>query len=102
MKKYDTPWEIGSVFICNKCGIAFNEPESAEKLKSSLRTQLKSIDAHKKIRVMVTGCLSVCNKDEQTVMYQPVNGKSEVFTVGTDSTENLAELKQIIMNKLGE
>ena len=102
MKKYDTPWKIGSVFICNKCGNGFGEPESAEKLKTSLRTQLKTIDAHKKIRVMVTGCLNVCNKEQQNVMYQPVNGKSEIFTVGTDFDANLTELNQLILNKLGK
>ncbi len=100
MKKYETPWSVGSMFICNKCGIAFEKPEMAEKLKSELRGHLKDQDQHKKIRVMVTGCLSVCNRDEQTVMYQPKSGPTEVFTIGSGMGKNLDELKEFLKEKL--
>ena len=102
MKKFDTPWSVGCLFICDKCGISFKQEKMAEKLKQDLRLHLKEQDDHKKIRVMVTGCLNVCSKDEQTVMYQPNSGKGEIFTVGDDLKSNLSELKQILEFKLKE
>jgi hypothetical protein len=32
-----TPWEIGSIFICTKCGAKFNEPNMAEEVKTEIR-----------------------------------------------------------------
>ena len=100
MKKYDIPWNTGSMFICNKCGISFDQPDMADKLKTDLRQHLKDTEEHKKIRVMVTGCLSICKKSEQAIMYQPVAGKTEIFTVGKNFKDNLAELKSILKNLL--
>lgn len=100
MKKYDTPWSVGSMFLCSKCGAAFDKPEMADKLKSELRSHLKNQDKHKKIRVMVTGCLNVCNRDQQTVMYQPIAGETEIFTIGKNLDDNLEELKQVLNKKL--
>ncbi len=100
MKKFETPWSIGSMFICDKCGASFDEPKMAEKLKSELRSHLKETDDNKKIRVMVTGCLSVCNKGEQTIMYQPRLGKTEILTIDNNFKANLVELKRFIAEKI--
>lgn len=93
MKYYETPWTVGALFICNKCGKAFDKPDQAEKLKSDLRTFLKESDNHKKIRVMVSGCLNVCNKQEQAICYQPIHGTTEVFTVEQNYDKALKDLK---------
>lgn len=102
MKKFDTPWSVGSLFICEKCGASFEQAKMADKLKQELRSHLKEKDEHKKIRVMVTGCLNVCIKEEQAVMYQPNFGKTEIFTVGNDFKSNASKLKQILAAKLKE
>ena len=100
MKTYEIPWSVGSMFICNKCGKSFNKTENAENLKSELRTYLKENDNHKKIRVMVSGCLSVCIKEEQTVMYQNNLGKTDIFTVDKDFDAAEADLKKFLDKRL--
>lgn len=100
MKSYETPWSVGSVFICNKCGAAFEKPDNAENLKKDLRVYLKEKDAHKKVRVMVSGCLDICEKPEQAVMYQSNEGPTKVFTVSSNYEESLAELKNILDKKI--
>ncbi len=100
MKNYNTPWSIGSVFICNKCGIAFEQPENAENLKKDLRIFLKEKGAHHKIRVMVSGCLDICEKKEQAVTYQPIEGRTAVFTVNKDFETAKTELKNMLDEKL--
>lgn len=100
MKHYEMPWSVGSMFICNKCGAAFNNPNQAEQLKSELRTQLKADGAHAKVRVMVSGCLNVCVKPEQAVLYQPNEGSAEVFTVDQDFAASAAELKEYLKKKI--
>lgn len=100
MKTYETPWSIGSLFICNKCGKAFDNPDQADQLKSDLRHFLKEKDGHKKIRVMVSGCLNVCDKEAQAVCYQPNQGPTEVFTVEKNYEKSLKELKVILEEKI--
>ena len=100
MKTYEIPWSVGAMFICNKCGIAFNEPENAEKLKLDLRTYLKENDQNKKIRVMVSGCLNVCKKEEQAISFQPVLGSTKMFTVDQNYNSALIELKSILDKKI--
>lgn len=100
MKKYESPWSVGSLFICNKCGKNFTEPEMAENLKTELRSNLKSIDAHKKIRVMVSGCLNVCMAEEQAFVYQSNSGPIETYTVGDNFKDNVAELWDFLEKKL--
>ena len=55
---------------------------------------------HKKIRVMVSGCLNVCIDNEQAVVYQPVSGVTEAFTIGSHLEENIQEMKEILAKKL--
>jgi predicted metal-binding protein len=100
MKNYSTPWLVGSMMICNKCGKTFDRPENAEHLKKDLRVFLKEKDANQDIRVMVSGCLNICVKDEQAVAFQPVNGPTEVFTVDKDYDSSYHELKQYLNKKL--
>lgn len=86
LKNYNPKVTQGSLFICNKCGQGFSDPkpEHAEKLKSELRSELKVIDLHKKIRVMTSGCLGLCQKDEQTFVYSPNFGEIEMLTTSSD------------------
>lgn len=101
MKNYSTPWTTGSMFICSKCGTAFEKADNAENLKKDLRGYLKGKDAHQKIRVIVSGCLNICEKTEQAVMYQPTVGATEVFTVSKEYQESLSDLKSVLDKKLG-
>lgn len=101
MKNYETPWTVGSMFICTKCGAAFDQPDNAENLKKDLRGYLKEKDAHKKIRVMTSGCLNICEKPEQAVMYQPNTGATEIFTVEKKYSASLADLKTVLDKKIG-
>lgn len=100
MKTHEIPWAIGSMLICNKCGKSFDQPDQAEQLKSDLRGFLKEKDDHKKIRVMVSGCLNVCDKEAQAICYQPNQGSTEVFTVDQNFDKSRKELKTFLQNKL--
>jgi hypothetical protein len=88
MKKYNPKFSLGSLFICNKCGKEFLEPDHADNLKSALRSELKNYnEAHKKIRVMVSGCLGVCEKGEQAFGYYPNDGSIELNTTDSNKFE---------------
>jgi len=100
MKKYETPWSVGSMFICTKCGVAFDIPENAENLKKDLRGYLKTLDAHQKIRVITSGCLNICEKTEQAVVFQPNDGATEVFTVDKNFGLALNDLKSFLDKKI--
>lgn len=102
MKSYETPWLVGSLFICSKCGVVLEKPENAETLKSDLRGFLKNTNDHKNVRVMVSGCLSICDKTAQAVMYQPNNGKTELFTVSADYQQGLEQIKTVLQKKLNK
>lgn len=92
MKKHNPKFSIGSLFICSKCGKDFSEPDHANNLKSSLRSELKSFnEAHKKIRVMVSGCLGVCSSGDQAFAYYPNDGKIELFTSESNKLEKSKE-----------
>ncbi len=99
-KKYSTPWEVGSLFICTKCGAKFNQPDLAEELKSSLRKDLKSRDENKKIRVMTSGCLNVCYPEEQTFAFMPIDGKTEVFTSELNEKQAYETIRKFIQQKI--
>ncbi len=100
MKTYNTPWTTGSLLLCNKCGKSFGQIENAENLKADLKNYLKETESHKKIRVMVSGCLNICQKEEQAVVFQPTDGKAHVFTVDQDYKTALGELKEFLNKKL--
>ena len=100
MKKYEIPWEIGSLFICTKCGAKYNEDELAENVKKELRKQLKDQDAHKKVRVMTSGCLNVCYPEEQTFAFMPNNGKTEVYTTELKEKKATEDIREFLATKL--
>ena len=100
MKIFDTPWTSGSLLICNKCGKSFGRTENADLLKFDLKSYLKETESHKKIRVMVTGCLDVCQKDEQAVVFHPIKGKAQVFTVVQDYKTAFNDLKEFLNKKI--
>lgn len=88
MKKYNPKFSLGSLFICSKCGKDFSEPDNADNLKSALRSELKNYnEAHKKVRVMVSGCLGVCEKGEQVFAYYPNEGEMELYTTDSNKFE---------------
>jgi len=101
MKKYNTPWEIGSLFICTKCGAKYNQPNLAEDLKSGLRKDLKTRDENGKIRVITSGCLNVCYPEEQTFAFMPKEGQTEVYTTALEQNQAFAEIKEFIQKKIG-
>ncbi len=100
MKQFDPKFTVGSLFICSKCGQGFLEPEQAEILKTDLRKELKAIDAHTKVRVMVSGCLGVCEPDQQTFAYYPNSGSIEVFTSDKNYSDSKNDILGLIKKKL--
>lgn len=102
MQKFNPKFSVGSLFICSKCGQGFSNPtpEQAEKLKSELRTELKAIDANTKVRVMVSGCLGVCEPDQQTFAYYPNSGSAEIYTSDKASNVVKAEIMELIKTKI--
>jgi predicted metal-binding protein len=100
IKSYKTPWEIGSLFICTKCGAKFNQPQLAEELKSELRKELKANEQQSKIRVMTSGCLNVCYPEEQTFAFMPINGETETYTTQLDKKIAHEDIGSIIKKKI--
>lgn len=101
MKSYEPKFSVGSLFICSKCGKDFNQLENAEKLKSDLRLELKNLDdAHKKIRVMVSGCLGVCESGSQAFGYYPNQGSVELYVTSNQYQEAQAEILDLIKKKI--
>ncbi len=100
MKKFEPKFTVGSLFICSKCGQGFDASEQAEKLKSELRADLKKIEAHTKVRVMVSGCLGICEKDQQTFAYYPNSGNAEVYTTDKDFSEAKHDILGLVQEKL--
>lgn len=102
LKKYSPKYSTGSLYICTKCSQTFNESqiEFAENLKVNLRKELKSLEAHSKIRVMTSGCIGVCQSNEQAFGYYPHEGQSEVFTVSNDLQVAQNEILGFIKSKL--
>ncbi len=96
-----TPWEIGSIFLCNKCGAKLNQPNIAEEVKSEIRKIQKTNETQGKFRVVVSGCLGVCYPEKQTFGFMPVDGKTEMFTTEINKDVILGELKDLISKKIG-
>ena len=81
MKLENFNYSVGSLFVCSKCGHAFQAPDQAEKLKAELRAELKKTEDSQKIRVMVGSCLGVCDPERQTFAYFPHNGSEIKFVI---------------------
>lgn len=96
MEKTTTPWSIGAVFICSKCGKKMGRPELADQLKDEFKGRMKQIGKGHDVRVMVSGCLDECPDDLQAVVYTPVEGKTEtwVFDPDKERAQVLAEIEK--------
>ncbi len=99
-KKYSTPWDTGSLFICTKCGAKYNQPNLAEELKGDMRKDLKSREEHTKVRVITSGCLGVCYPEEQTFAFMPNDGKTEVYTTALEKTQAFSDIKEFVQKKI--
>lgn len=95
-----SPWEIGSMFICNKCGAKLNQPNIAEEVKSEIRKMQKAEETQTKIRFIVSGCLGVCYPEKQTFAFMPIEGKTEIYTTEINKDVILSEIKDLISAKL--
>lgn len=100
IKKHSTPWEIGSLYICTKCGVKYNQPNLAEEVKGDMRKDLKSREEHTKIRVITSGCLGVCYPEEQTFAFMPNEGKTEVYTTALDKAQAFSDIKEFVQKKI--
>ncbi len=102
MQKFNPKFSVGSLFICSKCGQGFSNPapDQAEKLKTEIRGDLKSIEAHTKVRVMVSGCLGVCEPDQQTFAYYPNSGSVEIYTSESDHSTSKNDILGLIKTKI--
>lgn len=100
MKKCEPKFSVGSLYICSKCGHSTNESDIAEKLKSQLRADLKKSENISKIRVIVGGCLGVCEKDQQTVAYYPNIGNLELYTTELEYSNALKNISLLLEQKL--
>lgn len=100
MKTYEPKFTTGSLFICSKCGKSFAEPDNAEKLKTELRLDLKKVEAHTKVRVMVGSCLGVCEDGEQAFAYYPNQGALELNTTSSNFDKAKEEILQFIEKKI--
>lgn len=100
-KKYSTPWEMGSLFICTKCGAKYNQPSLAEELKSDLRKDLKTRDENVKIRTITSGCLGICYPEEQTFAFMPKSGETEIYTTALEKDTAFVDIKALIQKKIG-
>lgn len=80
MEKHEAPWNQGLFLICQKCGVAIEKPSLHEELRVELRDHLRKNDKIKEVRVISSGCLSICDKQKQTVAFSPKNGATEVLS----------------------
>jgi hypothetical protein len=95
-----TPWEIGSVFICTKCGAKMNSPTLAEEVKTDIRKKQKTEETQGKIRVITSACLGVCYPEKQTFAFMPVDGKTEIYTTEINKEVLTDEINQLLKRKI--
>lgn len=98
MEKHETPWNQGLFLICQKCGTAVEKPALHEELRVDLRNYLRGRELGQEIRVISSGCLSICDKQKQTVAYAPKEGSTEVVSFEFENLNN--ELKKYLDSKL--
>lgn len=96
-----SPWEIGAVFICTKCGTKFNQPQLAEEVKSAVRKKQKAEETNGQIRVITSACLGVCYPEKQTFAFMPLEGKTEVYTTEIDKDTLYREVTELLDRKTG-
>lgn len=83
MEKHPGPWSKGAVFICEKCGRRDDGDPAlkglAEDWKKEFKSRLRDEGHGKSVRVMVSGCLSLCPPDRQVAAWCPTDGKTELI-----------------------
>lgn len=97
-----TPWEIGSIFICIKCGAKYNELNLAEEVKSEIRKKQKDDETQGKIRVVTSACLGICYPEKQAFAFMPAEGKTEVYTTDLNKQIVLREIAELIEKKINK
>ncbi|MES3039420.1 MAG: hypothetical protein V4736_16040 [Bdellovibrionota bacterium] len=105
MERMDLPWEKVAFFICEKCGKSIDKPKGGDddlagELKSHYRSELKEIDLHKKVRVMVSGCLNICEKGKQAAALFDKD-KNESFAITFDPYEQREEILDLLRFRAG-
>lgn len=93
MDKSGAPWKVGAFFVCEKCGKKNGGPAIqglADKVKIEFKSKLKEMGHGKDLRVMTSGCLDVCPKEQQAAVFCPSSG-GEVKTIcfRADETEQV-------------
>jgi predicted metal-binding protein len=93
-----TPWQ-DVVLVCRKCSRKLDGGFGKDR-ESSLRTELKQAlrasGRRRKLRVMETGCFSVCPKHAVSVMQGSRPGEILVVPEGTDAAELLRRLDPLL------
>lgn len=97
-----TPWEIGSIFLCTKCGAKYNEPNLAEEVKSEIRKKQKDDETQGKIRVITSACLGICYPEKQAFAFMPTDGKTEVYTTDLNKQVVLQEITELMGKKINK
>lgn len=97
-----SPWEIGSVFICTKCAAKSNMPTLAEEVKTDVRKKQKAEETQGKIRVITSSCLGVCYPEKQTFAFMPVDGKTEIYTTEINKEVLTNEVNELLMRKINK
>ena len=89
-----TPWQ-DVVLVCRKCSRkldgGFGKDGDAT-LRSELKQALRDAGRRRTVRVMETGCFSVCPKRAVSVMQASRPGEILVVPEGTDPAELLRRL----------
>jgi hypothetical protein len=96
------PWEIGSVFICTKCGAKTNMPTLADEVKSDIRKKQKAEETLGKIRVITSACLGVCFPEKQTFAFMPVDGQTEIYTTEINKEVLTTEINKLLKRKINK
>ena len=102
MKSESVSWSKGITLVCMKCSKAISpellkeEGHPGEKLRDYLKAAFKESGDSKNIRVVMSGCLSVCLKDTQAVAFLSRQGESEVWSLHPEleKEELLGKLRQ--------
>ncbi|MCX7977593.1 MAG: hypothetical protein N2578_01175 [Bdellovibrionaceae bacterium] len=105
MKKSEIPWTRGVLMICQKCsgrmssaGASVSQ-KTPEELRDTLRSVLSSQGRKKDVRVMLSGCLSVCPKEEQALLWVGRDGNQEILLCAPEKT--VEDCEGFLAEKIG-
>lgn len=101
MNKLEVPWEKACVLLCTKCGQSEDITiQLAENVKTEVRKELKAKNQNKQVRVMTSGCLSICINGKQAFAYLPINSNSEIYTSNLNQEEVKKDVLDLIEIKM--